>query len=96
MKKIVLGFMVLCSGIFAGEITVAAAANVGYAMDKLVKEFNKTNPNTKVQVTLGSSGKLVAQIENSAPYDIFMSADMKFPQSLYEKKLTKTPPVIYA
>ena len=95
-KKIVLGLMILNSSIFAGEITVAAAANVGYAMDKLVKEFNKTNPDTKVLVTLGSSGKLVAQIENSAPYDIFMSADMKFPQSLYEKKLTETPPVIYA
>ncbi len=96
MKKIILGLMVLCSSIFAGEITVAAAANVGYAMDELVKEFNKTNPDTKVLVTLGSSGKLVAQIENSAPYDIFMSADMKFPQALYEKKMTTTPPVIYA
>ena len=39
--------MILNSNIFAGEITVAAAANVGYAMDKLVKEFNKTNPDTK-------------------------------------------------
>lgn len=96
MKKIILGLMVLCSSIFAGEITVAAAANVTYAMDKLVKEFNKTNPDTKVLVTLGSSGKLVAQIENSAPFDIFMSADMKFPQALYEKKLTKTAPIIYA
>ncbi len=96
MKKIILGLVVLYSSIFAGEITVAAAANVSYAMDELVKEFNKTNPNTKVLVTLGSSGKLVAQIENSAPYDIFMSADMKFPQALYDKKLTKTPPVIYA
>jgi molybdate transport system substrate-binding protein len=96
MKKIILGLMVLCSSIFAGEITVAAAANVSYAMDELVKEFNKTNPNTKVLVTLGSSGKLVAQIENSAPYDIFMSADMKFPQALFDKKLTKTRPVIYA
>ena len=96
MKKIILGLMVLCSSIFAGEITVAAAANVGYAMDELVKEFNKTNPDTKVLVTLGSSGKLVAQIENSAPYDIFMSADMKFPQALFDKKLTKTPPMVYA
>ena len=95
-KRILLGLMVLSSTVFAGEITVAAAANVTYAMDKLVKEFNKTNPDTKVQVTLGSSGKLVAQIENSAPYDIFMSADMKFPQALFDKKLTKTPPVIYA
>ena len=96
MKKKFLALMILSSSIFAGEITVAAAANVTYAMDKLVKEFNKTNPDTKVQVTLGSSGKLVAQIENSAPYDIFMSADMKFPQALFDKKLTKTPPVIYA
>lgn len=96
MKKIILGLMFLCSSIFAGEITVAAAANLAYVMEKLVTEFNKTNPDTKVLVTLGSSGKLVAQIENSAPYDIFMSADMKFPQSLYEKKMTTTPPVIYA
>lgn len=96
MKKIILGFMVLCSTVFAGEITVAAAANVTYALNKLVKEFNKTNPDTKIQIILGSSGKLVSQIENGAPFDIFMSADMKFPQSLYEKKLTKTPPVIYA
>lgn len=96
MNKIILGLIVLYSSIFAGEVTVAAAANVSYAMEKLVAEFNKTNPNTKVLVTLGSSGKLVAQIENNAPYDIFMSADMKFPQSLYEKKMTTTPPIVYA
>ncbi len=96
MKKIILGLMVLCSSIFAGEITVAAAANVTYALNKLVKEFNKTNPDTKVQIILGSSGKLVSQIENGAPFDIFMSADMKFPQALFDKKLTKTTPVIYA
>lgn len=96
MKKIIFGLMVLCSTIFAGQVNIAVAANVSYAMDELVKEFNKTNPNTKVLVTLGSSGKLVAQIENSAPYDIFMSADMKFPQALFDKKLTKTRPVIYA
>ena len=96
MKKIILALMILCSSIFAGEITVAAAANVTYALNKLVKEFNKTNPGTKVQIILGSSGKLVSQIENGAPFDIFMSADMKFPQALFDKKITKTTPVIYA
>ena len=96
MKKIVLALMILYSSIFAGEIIVAAAANVTYALNKLVKEFNKTNPDTKVQIILGSSGKLVSQIENGAPFDIFMSADMKFPQALFDKKLTKTTPVIYA
>lgn len=96
MKKIVLALMILYSSIFAGEIIVAAAANVTYALNKLVKEFNKTNPDTKVQIILGSSGKLVSQIENGAPFDIFMSADMKFPQALFDKKITKTTPVIYA
>ena len=96
MKKIIFGLMVLCSTIFAGQVNIAVAANVSYAIDELVKEFNKTNPDTKIQVTLGSSGKFVTQIENGAPFDIFMSADMKFPQSLYEKKLAKNVPVIYA
>ncbi len=96
MRKIILALMVLGSSIFASQINVAVAANVSYAIDALVKEFNKTNPDTKVQITLGSSGKFVAQIKNGAPFNIFMSADMKFPESLYEEKLAITKPVIYA
>lgn len=96
MKKIILGLMVLCSSIFAGQINIAVAANVSYAINELITEFNKTNPNTQIQVTLGSSGKLTAQIKNGAPFNIFMSANMKFPESLYEEKLAITKPVIYA
>lgn len=88
--------MVLGSSIFASQINVAVAANVSYAIDALVKEFNKTNPDTKVQITLGSSGKLTAQIKNGAPFNIFMSANMKFPESLYEDKIAITKPIIYA
>jgi len=47
---------------FAGEIRVAVAANVGYAMADLVKKFNQKNHNVKVVTILGSSGKLYAQI----------------------------------
>lgn len=96
MKKIILALMVLGSSIFASQINVAVAANVSYAIDALVKEFNKTNPDTKVQITLGSSGKLTAQIKNGAPFNIFMSANMKFPESLYEDKIAITKPIIYA
>ena len=85
MKKIILALAFLASSIFANTITVAVAANVSYAINELVAEFNKTNPDTKVQVTLGSSGKFTAQIESGAPFDVFMSADMKFPKSLFEK-----------
>lgn len=96
MKKIVLGLALLCSSIFAGTINIAVAANVSYAINDLIAEFNKTNPDTKVQVTLGSSGKFTTQIQNGAPFDIFMSADMKFPQTLEKENLTSTKPVIYA
>ncbi len=97
MKKLLflLLFLTLTS-LHAGKITVATAANVSYAMDDLIKAFNLLHPETKVQVILGSSGKLTAQIMHGAPYDIFMSADMKYPETLYEKKLAVTKPIIYA
>ncbi len=82
--------------LFAGEITIAVAANVSYAIDELKAEFAKSNPDTKVQVTLGGSGKLTAQIKNGAPYGLFMSANMKYPQALYDDKMAITKPVVYA
>jgi|TARA_R110002050_G_scaffold212818_1_gene348993 molybdate transport system substrate-binding protein len=96
MKKIVLGILVVSLSLFAGQINIAVAANVSYAIGDLINEFNKTNPDTKVNVTLGSSGKLTAQIKNGAPYNIFMAANMKYPEALYSEKIAITKPVIYA
>lgn len=80
----------------AGEITIAVAANVSYAIEALKKEFNVLHPETKVQVILGSSGKLTAQIKHGAPYGLFMSANMKYPDALYKEKMAVTKPVVYA
>ena len=80
----------------AAVITVAAAANIGYAIKPLVHEFNKIYPDIDVRVILGSSGKLSAQIRNKAPFDIFLSADVAYPQSLYERGYTLVEPVVYA
>ncbi len=96
MKKTVLALLFSISSLFAGEINIAVAANVSYAMDELKSEFAKISPQTKVQVTLGSSGKLTAQIKNGAPYGVFMSADMKFPEALYSEGMATTKPVVYA
>lgn len=96
MKKLLYIFLLSSLSLFAGEINIAVAANVGYAVDELKAEFKKNNPDTKVLVTLGSSGKLTAQIKNGAPYGIFMSADMKYPEALYSEGLAITKPVIYA
>jgi molybdate transport system substrate-binding protein len=96
MKKIIFSLAFLYTSLFAGQINIAVAANVSYAIEELIKEFNNTNPDTTVIVTLGSSGKLTAQIKNGAPYNIFMSANMKFPQALYDENIAITKPIVYA
>jgi len=96
VNKIFIILVFISISLFAQKINIAVAANVSYAINDLIKEFNKEYPNTKVQVTLGSSGKLTAQIKNGAPYDIFMSANMKYPQALFEKNIAITKPEIYA
>ncbi|MDD5202531.1 MAG: molybdate ABC transporter substrate-binding protein [Sulfurimonas sp.] len=96
MKKILAIFTLCMSTLFAGEINIAVAANVSYAMDALKAEFAKTHPQTEVKVTLGSSGKLTAQIKNGAPYGIFMSADMFYPEALYKENIATTKPLMYA
>lgn len=96
MKKILLTLLYTTLLSQAGEINIAVAANVSSTMNDLLKEFNVLYPETKVQVTLGSSGKLTAQIKNGAPYQIFMSADMGFPDVLYKENDAVTRPLIYA
>jgi len=96
MKYIFLLIFITLTSLNAGDIKIAVAANVSFAIDDLIKEFNKTHPNTKVKVILGSSGKLTAQISHGAPYQLFMSANMKYPNALYNKKIATTKPVVYA
>ncbi len=96
MKKILLGLIFTMMSLDAGEIKVAVAANVSYAIDDLKKAFNVLYPETKVQVMLGSSGKLTAQIKNGAPYQLFMAANMKYPEALYKDGIAVTRPIVYA
>lgn len=96
MKRILLSFLLGVGTLSAGDITIAVAANVSYAIEALKKEFNVIYPETNVQVILGSSGKLTAQIKHGAPYTLFMSADMKYPEALFSDKIAVTKPIVYA
>ncbi len=80
----------------AGQITVAVAANVGYAMDDLKKAFEKEHPDIHVRVILGGSGKLTAQIRRGAPYGLFLAANTAYPEALYRSGDAITKPVVYA
>lgn len=96
LKKTLFLLALGASSLLAGTLNIAVAANVSYAMPVLIKAFNKEHPDTKIQTTLTSSGKLTAQIRNGAPYQIFMSANMKYPEALYTDKIAITKPIIYA
>lgn len=96
MFKVLVSFLLMSSLMFAGKINIAVAANVSYAIEELKAEFIKTNPDTQLIVILGSSGKLSAQIKNGAPYGLFMSANMRYPQTLFEDKIAITKPLVYA
>lgn len=64
------------------RVSVAAAANLVYALDALNAAFHATAPDVEVTVATGASGSLVAQITHGAPYDVFLSADMDYPRAL--------------
>jgi len=96
MKRVVLGILVSLATLNAGEIKIAVAANVSYAIEPLKKAFNQLHPDTKIEVILGSSGKLTAQIKNGAPYELFLSANMKYPEALYKEGMAVTEAIVYA
>jgi len=96
MKKIALILLYMTLTLSASEINIAVAANVSYAIEALKEAFEKEHPEIKVGVTLGSSGKLTAQIMHGAPYGLFMSANMDYPAALEQKKMTLTKPQVYA
>jgi molybdate transport system substrate-binding protein len=92
----ILFWVLFCFSLFGGTIKVAVAANMSYALPEIIKAFYEKHPNVKVETLLGSSGKLFAQIKNGAPFDLFLSANMKYPNALYNEKLCITKPKVYA
>jgi len=72
----------------SAELTIAAAADLKFAFDDVVKAFNEKHPASKVSITFGSSGNFFTQLQNGAPFDLFFSADIQYPKKLAEAGLT--------
>ena len=83
LKSFLLTCVLLASAAaHAEKITIAAAADLKFAMDEIVVAFKKSNASDEVDVIYGSSGKFHTQIQQAAPYDLFFSADIGFPREL--------------
>src|SRR5215469_5406572 len=84
MRKILLPLMlalVSARGASAQQITVAAAADLNYALTELAHRFEQKT-GEKVALSFGASGNLFSQISNGAPIDLYFSADEEYPKSL--------------
>jgi molybdate transport system substrate-binding protein len=64
------------------QITIAAAADLKFALDEIIVLFKRTHSAAQIAVIYGSSGNFSTQILQGAPYDIYFSADIAYPRVL--------------
>ena len=90
MKKILvlalLPFLLLCRAAGAADVTVFAAASLKEALDAVAAAYSR-QAGDKITVSYAASSALARQIENGAPADLFISADLDWMDYLAERKL---------
>jgi molybdate transport system substrate-binding protein len=85
LSALVLALTAHASG-FAAEAQVAVAANFAEPIKAIAAVLEKTTGHT-LKVTLGATGKLYAQIQNGAPFDVLLAADTATPEKLEKEGL---------
>ena len=91
--SLVLGMANGATVALAGEVTIAAASDLNFAIKDLIVEYEKQTGD-KVKLSLGSSGNFFAQLQQGAPFDLYFSADIGYPKKLEEAGLT-APGTLY-
>jgi len=65
----------------AQDLTIAAAADLQFAMQDIASRFQKET-GKNVKVIYGSSGNFFQQLQNGAPFDMFFSANLNYAKRL--------------
>lgn len=76
------------------ELIIATATNFSRPMEKIAKLYEEES-GVKVEALFSSTGKFFAQIKNGAPYDLFLAADTRRPDLLFQEGLCEKP-FVYA
>jgi molybdate transport system substrate-binding protein len=95
IKLLLAACLLMVTPDFAQNIKVAVAANLQSVIKALGADF-KQKTGITVEPIVGASGNLTTQIKNGAPFDVFLSADMTFPETLYAGGFSTKKPVVYA
>jgi molybdate transport system substrate-binding protein len=83
----------LTSSSLAGEINLSIAASLKDVINELSESYARQNPNIKILKNYSGSGALAKQIENGAPADIFISANIQWMDYLQTRKLMSGPSI---
>ena len=94
-QLLVMATLLTSTLVHAEPLTVAIAANLKYVFDDLAVAFKKET-GIETQSVLNSSGRIATQVRNGAPFDVFMSADMEYPDALYQDGFATTTAKPYA
>ena len=73
--------LLACGIARADDVSVAVAANFTGAVRELATLFEQRTGH-RVQVSIGSTGKLYAQVKHGAPFEVFLAADDETPAKL--------------
>jgi molybdate transport system substrate-binding protein len=73
--------IVVAAAAIAQPLRVAAASDLQAALPAIAARFEKTTGHA-VALTFGSSGNFFTQVQNGAPFDVFLSADIDYPRAL--------------
>jgi len=89
MKRVVylIFLLLLAAPALAGEVNLFVAASLKEVINELSDRFSKTHSGLKFLKNYGGSGALAKQIENGAPSDLFISANLEWMDYLKNKKL---------
>jgi len=92
-----LAFAVVLDGTASAQRppTIAAAANLNFALTEIAGQF-KADRGMSVEVVFGASGTLTRQIQDGAPFELFLAADEEFPNQLTKAGLTRDAGIVYA
>lgn len=74
---------------------IAAAANVKFALQDIAAAFRQDTGQT-VHISYSSSGNLTRQIQQGAPFELFLSANSQYVKDLQHKHLAQDQSVVYA
>ncbi|HEY1983924.1 MAG TPA: molybdate ABC transporter substrate-binding protein [Terracidiphilus sp.] len=99
---ILLALVCIASAVAQTPLRVAAAADLQPVLPPILEGFEKTS-GIHVEVTYQASAALTTQIQNGAPFDLFLSADLSYPRRLIDAGLAdaagtadSSTPITYA